>query len=98
MLNETTWYPDLPDLEHALVIRHPVTWFACPSHSMPPLAGTGWVQVRDLTWVPWPHVTPQSPQTLQGLQLPSTVWGKEREVIMIGIRNTVSLIARLKTT
>jgi len=33
-----------------------------PAHCCPPLAGAGFVHVRDRDWLPPPHVTEQAPQ------------------------------------
>ena len=49
---------------------------ARPGQSAPPYAGDGFVQVRDLVWVPDPQVTGQAPQFFHPDHLPLTGSGK----------------------
>ena len=59
---------------------------SCPAQKSPPLAGAGLLQLRVLSWLPFPHVTLQAPQFDQTDQEPSTesrsMLGQIKQVII----------------
>ena len=82
---------------------------SCPAQKSPPLAGAGLLQLRVLSWLPFPQVTLQASQFDQTDQEPSTesrqikqviiddqfLWNNEKSCFFLGIQGKLIGIASI---